>query len=64
MNWWDFQKPLKNKSDFNGNCNEDESKGDKYKKLLPKEYLDIIKPYLSDMIKDHKTSKKFKGLFK
>ena len=26
----------------------------KIKKLSPKEYLDMIKPYLRDMINDHK----------
>ena len=29
---------------------EYENKGDKDKNLLPKEYLDMIRPYLSDMI--------------
>ena len=29
----------------------------KIKKLSPKEYLDMIKPYLSDIINDHKTPK-------
>ena len=30
-------------------------KGDKDKNLWPKEYLDMIRPYLSDMINNHKT---------
>ena len=32
-----------------------DSKRDKNKKILPEEYLNMIRPYLSDMIKDHKT---------
>ena len=39
---------------MNGNYIEYESKGDKDKNLAPKEYLNIIRPYLSDMINDHK----------
>ena len=31
------------------------SKGDKYENLSPKEYLDMIRPYLRDLINDHKT---------
>ena len=34
---------------------EYKSKGDKDKKLSPNEYLNMIRPYLSDMINDHKT---------
>ena len=30
-------------------------KGDKYENLSPKEYLDMIRPYLKDLINDHKT---------
>ena len=51
----DYYKPIKTASDFNGNYIEYESKGDKYKNLSPEEYLDMIKPYLRDMINDHKT---------
>ena len=39
---------------------EYESKGHKDKKLSPKEYLDMIRPYLSDMINDHKTQSEWK----
>ena len=39
---------------------EYESKGDKNKNLPPEEYLDIIRPYLSDMINDHKTQSEWK----
>ena len=30
------------------------------KNLSPKEYLDMIRPYLSDMINDHKTRREWK----
>ena len=47
-------------SAFNNNYIEYESKGDKIKNLSPKEYLVIIRPYLSDMINDHKTQSEWK----
>ena len=50
----------KTKSIFNGNYIEYQSKGEKDKNLSPKEYLDIISPYLSDMINDHKTQSEWK----
>ena len=53
----DYYKPIKTKSVFNGNYIEYESKGDKDKKLLPEKYLDMIRPYLSDIINNHKTIK-------
>ena len=40
---------------------EYESKGDKDKNLLPKKYLDMIRPYLSDIINDHKTQEVWKA---
>ena len=30
------------------------SKGDRYENLSPKEYLNVIKPYLRDLINEHK----------
>ena len=51
----DYCKPAKTKSAFNGNYIEYERKGGKNKNLSPKEYLDMIRPYLSDMINDHRT---------
>ena len=51
---------MKTKSAFNGNYIEYESKGDKDKNLSPKEYLDMIRPHLSDMINDHKTRREWK----
>ena len=56
----DYYKPTKTKSAFNGNYLEYESKGEKYKNLSPEEYLDMIRPYLSDIINDHKTPEKLK----
>ena len=43
----DYHRPIRTKSVFNGN----------YIELSSREYLDMIKPYLSDIIKDHKTPK-------
>ena len=51
---------MKTKSAFNGNYIEYESKGDKDKNLSPKKYLDMISPYLSNMINDHKTKRGWK----
>ena len=39
---------------------EYESRGDKNKKLSPEDYLDIFKPFLRDMINNHKTHKEWK----
>ena len=36
------------------------SKGDDNKNLSPEEYLDIIRPYLNDLINDHKASGEWK----
>ena len=56
----DYYKPINTKSSFNGNYIEYESKGDKYKNLSPKEYLDMISPYLSDMLNDNKPRREWK----
>ena len=56
----DYYKPVKTKSAFNGNYIEYESNGDKDKNLSAKEYLNMIRPYLSDIINDHKTLKNLK----
>ena len=53
----DYYRPTKTKSAFNGNYIEYESKGDKDKNLSPKEYVNMIRPYLNDVINDHKTPK-------
>ena len=52
-----YYRPIRTKSAFNGNYIKYESKGDKDKNLSPKEYFDMIRPYLSDIINDHKTPK-------
>ena len=51
----DHYKPVIAKGAFNSSCIQYESKGDKGKNLSIKEYLNMIKPYLSDIINDHKT---------
>ena len=51
----DYYKPVKTKSAFNNNYIEYESREDKDKNLSPKEYVDMIRPYLRDMINNHKT---------
>ena len=50
-----YYRPIRTKSAFNGNYIEYEGKKDKDKNLSPKEYLDMIRPYLSNIVNDHKT---------
>ena len=50
----DYYKPTIAISAFNNNYIQYESKGNKDKILTISEYLDMIKPYLSDIINDHK----------
>ena len=50
-----YYKPIKTRGAFNDNYIEFESKGDKNKNLLPVDYLDTIKPFLRDIINNHKT---------
>ena len=56
----DFYKPIITKGAFNNNYIQYKSKGDKGKNLSIKKYLNVIKPYLSDIINDHKTQGKWK----
>ena len=58
----DYCKPVRTVDTFNNKNNyfEYESKGDKDKSLSPKEYLNMIKPYLSDIKNDNKTPKKLR----
>ena len=56
----DYYKPIITKDAFNGNYIQYESKGDKGKNLAIKKYLDMTKPYLSDIINDHKTQGKWR----
>ena len=51
----DYYKPIIAGGAIDGSYLQYESKGDKGKNLSIKEYLNIIKPYLSDIINDHKT---------
>ena len=51
----DYYKPIRISNNFSSNYIEDESNGHKEKTLPIKEYLNEIKPYLSNMINDNKT---------
>ena len=51
----DYYKPIIARGAFNSSDIQYESKGDKGKNLLIKEYLNMIKGYLSNLINDHKT---------
>ena len=53
----DCYRPTRTESAFNGIYIEYESKRDKDKNLLPKEYLDTSRPYLSDTTNNHKIPK-------
>ena len=50
----DHYYPVKTVSAFNSIYTEYESIGDKDKTLIIKEYIDMIRPYLTDMINNHK----------
>ena len=54
----DYYKPIIIKDAFNNNYIQYESKGNKEKYLSIKKYLNMIKPYLSDIINYHKTQGK------
>ena len=56
----DYYEPKEVKSAFNGNYVLYESKGDKDNKLALYEYFDIIRPYLKDMIDNHKARGEWK----
>ena len=51
----DYYKPIIIKGTFNNNYIQYENKGDRGKNLSTKKYLNMIRPYLSDIINDHKT---------
>ena len=55
----DYYKPIITKGTFNNNYIQYESKGDKRKNPLIKKYINIIRPYSSDIINDHKTQGKW-----
>ena len=53
----DYYKPIRTDGGFAGRNNnyiEYTSKGDRYENLSPKEYLNMIRPYLRDLINEHK----------
>ena len=56
----DYYKPIITKGAFNNNYNQYESKGDKGKNLSIKKYLNMIRPYLSDIVNDPKTQGKWR----
>ena len=56
----DYYESIKTNDAFNSNYIEYESKGDKNKTLSIKEYLNIIRPYLREIINDHKTQGEWK----
>ena len=56
----DYYKPITANSAFNNNYIQYESKRDRDKILTPNEYLDMIRPYLVDMINDHKNQSEWK----
>ena len=51
----DYYKPVIARDAFNSSYIQYEIKGDKGKKLSIKKYLNMIRPYLSDITNDHKT---------
>ena len=53
----DYYKPIRTDGGLAGRRNnyiEYKSKGDRYENLSPKEYLKMIRPYLRDLINEHK----------
>ena len=56
----DYYKPIIVKRAFNNNYIQYESKGDKDKTLTISQYLNMIRPYIVDMINDHKDQSEWK----
>ena len=56
----DHYKPVKTVSAFHDCYIQYKSIGDKDKNLSIKEYIDIMRPYLSDIINNHKTQEEWK----
>ena len=56
----DHFKPVRAGNAFSSNYIEHESNGDRDEILSIKDYFDEIKPYLSDIINDHKTKGQWK----
>ena len=55
-----YYKPIKTMDASNDNYIEYESKGDKGRNLLLEDYFNIIRPYLRDMIDNHKAHSEWK----
>ena len=58
----DYYKPIITNGAFNNNYIQYESMGsiDKDKNLSIKEYINVIRPYLSDIMNNHKTQGKWR----
>ena len=56
----DYYKPIRTNSAFDGKYIEYKSNGDKDKTLLLKNYLEVIRPYLNDLINNRKTQGEWK----
>ena len=56
----DYYEPIKIRDSFDGNYIEYESRGDKDNNLSLAEYLNKIRPYLRDMIDNHKAHNEWK----
>ena len=51
-----YNKPIRSDGSFarrNNNYTEYVSKGDRFENLSPEEYLNMIRPYLRDLINEH-----------
>ena len=53
----DYYKPILVRSSFNENYKKYESRGDKDKKLSVEQYLNMVMPYLKELINNHKAMK-------
>ena len=60
LNGEDYYKPKEIKNAFDGSYILYESRGDKDNKLALYEYFDIIRPFLKDMIDNHKSKDEWK----
>ena len=56
----DYCKPIKANDAFNSHCIEYKSKGGKNKTLSIKDYLNMIRPYLRDIINNYKSHGEWK----
>ena len=56
----DYYKPIRTIRVFDNKINYIDIKVKEKDKILSVKYLDMIRPYLSDIINDHKTEEKWK----